>query len=464
MTEGAASPPEAKHRPRLAALLSFAWPGLGQAYEGRRRRAVVQSVPPALVVLGVLASVLAVGPLMFGLHLLNPPVSLGLLIAIVVLGVWRAASIADVALPRTRSNTVVVTLLVALVVLSHGWLALSAWSFYRAGQQIHEPPSVAAAATPTPVSTATPGADGQSASPSPTGPIPADGVPTPVATEAPLPGTSSRVTILLVGIDNTHQGDWALTDSLIVASFDPTAGSLTMVSVPRDTARVPLYSGGDYQSRINTLMQSAARHPESYPDGPMGTLMNEMSYLVGIPIDYYARINISGFTQLIDAVGGVDVVVERPIDDPFFQFSPTEVGFHLDVGQHHLDGKLATAYARSRHGVDNSDYQRARRQQQIMLALRARLGDPAVLANLPSIVTAASDVIRTDAPLDHIPDIVSIALASNSAATRQIVLSPPNYASHPGGSVATVLDMDAVAKLSVELFGDESRYAGGSTN
>src|SRR4051812_34610894 len=193
----------------------------------------------------------------------------------------------------------------------------------------------------------------------------------------------------------------------------------------------------------------------------MGTLVNEMSYVVGVPIDYYAQIDIAGFSQLIDTVGGVDVTIENPVNDPGYQFSPTETGFFLDAGTHHLDGKYATAFARSRHG--SSDYDRAARQQKLLLALRAKLNDPQVLLNLPNIVDAASQVIRTNAPLDRLPEIISIAQQSQAAETQRYVLSPPDYAE--GVVVDGVrtfqlqLKMDAVAQLSIELFGELSRYA-----
>jgi LCP family protein required for cell wall assembly len=269
------------------------------------------------------------------------------------------------------------------------------------------------------------------------------------------------VTILLVGVDNTHTRDLALTDTLMVASFDPLTQSLTMISIPRDISRLPFYSGGEWRPRINTLMQNAAREPERYPDGPMGSLVKQISYVVGVPIDYYAQIDIAGFTRLIDMVGGVDVVVERAVNDPGYQFSPDEVGFRVEPGPHHFDGKMATAFARSRRG--SSDYDRARRQQQILLALRRKLEDPFVLANVGGLVDALGDMIRTDAPLERFPEIVSIAQRSQDAATRNIVLSPPKYAQSVFTDSGTrtfqlELKMPAIEELSIELFGEDSRY------
>ena len=445
------------HGLSFAALLSFLWPGLGQAYRGERRRALVQALPQLVFVVGVLLAIIALGPLVFAAYLLNPVVSIGLLLVVAALALWRSWSIMDAAAPltwrRLRGGRLAwASLLVAIGLLVHGWVGYSLWAFYRAGQEMAQP--IVAVTNPSPVPSM------------PTGPgnSPISSVaPSPDAPASPLPGEKRRVTILLVGVDNTHlPSPLGLTDTIIVASFDPSDHSLVMISVPRDVAHLPFYSGGEWGPRINSLLEAAIRNGSEFPDGPMRTLENEISYVVGIPIDYYAEIGISGFSELIDAVGGVDVVVKTAINDPTYQFSPTEIGFHLDPGAYHLNGKYATAYARSRHG--SSDYARAARQQEILLALRNKLKDPLALANLPAIVDSMGQIIRTDAPLDRLPEIVAIAQQTTDAVTRNIVLSPPGYAhsyiaSDGTRTNMTQLDMNAVAQLSIELFGADSLYA-----
>ena len=440
----------------LAALLSFVWPGLGQAYRGERGRALVQAFPQLVFVVAIATAVVVLGPLVFAAHLFNPVVSLGLVLVVVLLAVWRSWSIVDAAAPgRTwralRGRRLAWTsLLLAIGLVVHAWLGYSMFAFYRAGQEITLPIEAITTAAPSPSSSA--GAD----NPTP------DASANPGASPTPLPGENRRVTILLVGVDNTHLSLLGLTDTLIVASFDPGDHSLVMVSLPRDVGHLPYYGGGQWGPRINSLLDAAIRDRQAFPDGPMATLEKEISFVVGVPIDYYAEIGISGFTQLIDAVGGVDVVVDTPINDPTYQFSPTEIGFHLDPGSYHLNGKYATAFARSRHG--SSDYARAARQQQILLALRNKLKDPVALANLPGIVDSMANIIRTDVPLDRLPEIVSIAQETTDAATRNIVLGPPTYAHvfvNDAGERTnmTQLNMDAVAALSIELFGADSLYS-----
>lgn len=440
-------------RINLAAFLSFVWPGLGQAYRGQRAVATLLAAPPALLAIAVVGFVVALGPAVVAAHLFNPAIALSVMAASILLALWRGIAVLHAAqvarAPASRWALVVV--LLALIALPHSWVAYSAWSFVRAGEEIYEP-IIAAVPSPAPGST-----------PAPTPSVPpSTGTPSP--SPEPLPGVDRRVTVLLVGVDKTGGPASGLTDTLIVASFDPVDGSLVMISLPRDTARLPYYRGGTYNGRINSLMNAAQRDPDAFPDGPMGTLVNEVAYLTGIGIDYYAQIDIAGFKRLIDLVGGVDVHVQARISDPVYQFSPTEVGFTLEPGIHHLDGKLATAYARSRHGPRNSDYERAGRQQQILLALRDELDEPWNLANLPGMLEVVSQIIRTDAPLDRWPEIVAIGQQADGADVRRVVLSPPRYASGvrtPTGerTFANELNMDAVAELSIELFGDDSRYS-----
>jgi LCP family protein required for cell wall assembly len=457
-----------------AALLSFLWPGLGQEYRGERRRAAVQAAPQLVVVLLFVLAVLVLHPVIVVAYLFNPLVSLGLLVVVVLLALWHAWSITDaIGWPRlwlrsaragsSAPTRLWATALIVLVLLIHSWVGYNLLAFYRVGTVIYQPPDISVLPSPTPGATqpdGSPMASGETAPPSTLAP---GETPGPGSTPLPpLPGSNDRVTILLVGMDNTHGDLLALTDTLIVASFDPQQGSLAMISLPRDTAHLPYYRGGTFLPRINSLRQQAVRSPAEFPDGPMGTLVNEMSYIVGIPIDYYALIGIAGFSQLIDAVGGVDIDVPRTVDDPGYGFSPTEVGFHVDPGWHHFDGKYGTAYARSRHG--SSDYARAARQQQLLLALRSKLSDPFVLTNLPQILDAVSQIVRTDAPLDRLPDIISIVERSTFADTRNIVLDPPQYASGVRTSTGdptnmNQLNMDAVAQLSIELFGADSLYS-----
>jgi polyisoprenyl-teichoic acid--peptidoglycan teichoic acid transferase len=444
--------------PTWAAVLSFIWPGLGQLYRGRWGSAAAYALPPLLVV--AMAVVAAAGGLeQLALRLFSPAVALSVTALIGLLAVWRIVSIfdarrrsrLDAAEARPSRSRTIALVLSALVIATHGFAGYYTYSFYRAGQQIHEPLTGAESSpSPMPVGAATP-----DATPPHTPP-----------TASPRAGATppgGMINVLFVGIDRGLM-DNTNTDTILLASFDRETDRIVMISLPRDTAQVPLYTGGTWNGKINALYHYAASNPVEFPDGGMGTLVRQVEFLIGVPIHYYASIEMAGFWGMIDLVGGVDVVLERPIRDPVYHHTPGERGFFMEPGPHHLDGRTALAYVRSRHGPGNSDYVRARRQQQVLLGLRERLHDPAVLLNMPALLEAASEMVRTDVPLDRIPEFVELVQASAGAEAENYVLAPRRFAERiprdeAGGQFATRLKMDEVAALSLELFGDESRYA-----
>ena len=105
-----------------------------------------------------------------------------------------------------------------------------------------------------------------------------------------------------------------------------------------------------------------------------------------MPIHYYAAIDLAGFRRMIDLVGGVTIDNPKPIIDPRYDWLDGRHGFELSAGKHKLNGANALAYVRSRQGVGDSDFTRARRQQQVLLALRSKLtsaGDASGVAEHP---------------------------------------------------------------------------------
>jgi LCP family protein required for cell wall assembly len=440
-----------RRSPTLAAALSFLWPGLGQWYTGRVREAIVFAVPVAVVLL-VLLVWLAGGAVDVLVGLLTPGVALTVGLIVIADGLWRiSAGVRSAWLVGGResllqpSTGATIALLTFIVVVTHLWATAVAWSLYRAQDQIFEPP-VAVVPTPTP-----------SIAPAPSG----SGSPSPSVTDAPV---ENRINILLTGIDSSPIRNHALNDTLIVVSVDPDTGDTAMISFPRDIARFEQPGGRTFNRKINELMTYADSHPKEYPQGGMQALMDDIGYLLGVPIQYYAAVDLAGFARLIDAVGGVTVDNPKAINDPTYGgWTERRVGFRLSAGSHHLDGETALAFARSRRGSGDNDFTRARRQQLLLLALRARLTDPALLPQLPSIIDAGSRTVRTNFPQDRIGELIEIGSSIEADdAIRRVVLGPP-YAKNPPpgtpGGYQLVFDMDRLAKLSIELFGDASRYA-----
>ena len=435
--------------PAIAAFLSFVWPGLGQWYAGWPRAAVLFAAPIAAILL-LLLIWLAGGLERALVDLLLPSVAVTFIVLIVAEGAWRIAALIHAAWltggrPAFRQPQVggAVTALTVVVVVTHLWAASVAWSLYQASGRVFDP--------------------GVGLGPLSSGaPAPSDGF---LATPQATPETAdSRINILLTGIDSSERREHALTDTLIVVSVDPLTGDVAMVSFPRDIARFQEPDGSTFKGKINSLMTYADNHPKEYPDGGLPTLISQLGYLLGVPIHYYAAVDLEGFRKLIDAVGGVTIDNPKAINDPSYGgWLDGHVGFRLSKGVHHLNGENALAYARSRKGAGDNDFTRARRQQQLLVALRARLTDPTLLPQLPSIIEAGSNTVRTNFPRDRLQEMLAVGRAIESDdGIQRVVLGPP-YAKNPPpgtpGGYQLIIDMDRLAKLSIKLFGADSRYA-----
>ena len=401
-----------------------------------------------------MAAVIAVqavsGPSSIVVSLFDPSTALTILVLIGLLGLWRLVSMGDALMgaerdrlwrrPRPMATFLALGLVVVLV---HAAAANLAWSFYDAGSHIfvaQQGPDLAA---------------------EPSASSPTSGY---VASPAVTPETrESRITFLLTGIDSSETRNHALTDTLLVVSVDPETGKVAMVSFPRDIARFPLSNGKTFVGKINGLMTYAKNHKKEFPDGGLPTLVNELGYLIGVPIHYYAAVDLEGFSKMIDRVGGVTINNPKAINDPVYGgWTDGRIGFRLSKGKHKLDGQEALAYVRSRKGIGESDFSRARRQQQLLIALEEKLTDPGMLPKLPDILNDAKDTLITNFPADRLGDMLEIAQRVDEDNITRKVLNAP-YSSRPplsttGGIYILKLDMKRLAKLSVSLFGSDSRY------
>ena len=439
-------------------MLSFIWPGFGQLYQRDRRKAVLFALPPALL-LAVLAFLVIRSPQGFALRLFVPTFALGILVAIGIDALWRVAAILDSwRSSRTRPVRKDVTAPIAFglsvaVLLVHGVAAFYVQSVTAAGVQIFQNPGRAEQSPLGSLDEWTGNVPGATATPGPSLPVIGG---TPGAGPSPLP--QGPINVLFVGVDSGFGRDHALTDSIMLTSFNPSSGRLIQISVPRDTGRMPLYTGTIYEARINTFAAYVQRNPERFPgESPIAALSHEVGYVLGVDIPYYAMVNLEGFIELIDLVGGVDVVVEQPINDPFWKLE-------MQPGRHHLNAEQALVFVRSRFGQGNSDYERARRQQQVLLAVAKKVRDPLVMTRLPEIASKVSRLIRTNVPLTDLEALIDMTERVTDAQPEKYVLSPPHYSqrippSETGGRWMTEFKLNNVAELSIQLFGDRSRYS-----
>lgn len=226
-------------------------------------------------------------------------------------------------------------------------------------------------------------------------PIPIDasqpgGIPTPVP---PLEQPAETVNIVLMGTDIT-EGSWR-TDTLIVVSVDPNLPSVSMLSIPRD---LYVFVPGWQMRRINT----ADFHGErvGYPGGGPGLVKATIEYNLGIRVHYFARVDFQGFVEILETLGGIDVVVDCELHDTFPDPDAPEGASDIDLvpGVHHLDGKQALWYARSRWNT--SDFDRGRRQQRVLRGALARIKQLGLLPKLPELWDELTQTVETDLSLE----------------------------------------------------------------
>ncbi|MFA5010004.1 MAG: LCP family protein [Patescibacteria group bacterium] len=199
--------------------------------------------------------------------------------------------------------------------------------------------------------------------------------------------TDGRVNILMMGIpgDPTHDGP-NLTDTLMLASYNTNDKYLTMFSIPRD---LQVTASGLGTMKINAVYETG-RSQNS--DGP-GTLTKTVEDLTGLAIPYYLQIDFAGFKQLVDELGGVKIEVKKDLVDSSY---PADSGdgvqlFEVKAGSYTMDGEMALKYARSRHST--SDFDRARRQQDLLMAIRAKASDLNLLT-APTKMLEINDIIK----------------------------------------------------------------------
>ena len=190
--------------------------------------------------------------------------------------------------------------------------------------------------------------------------------PTPAGAD-PLLGTDGRLTVLLLGSDYRPAHPGNRTDAIMVVSVDPASGKTAAFSVPRDTSGFPLPSGGRFGNKINALYQYFLSNGRSGG----ASMEAAFSKAFGIEIDGYVFIGFSGVKNLVDAVGGVDVVLSKAYYDPYYFVNNHHQGWGLPAGKSHLNGAKALIFARSRKG--DNDFGRARRQQLLVAAAMAKV-------------------------------------------------------------------------------------------
>ena len=221
-----------------------------------------------------------------------------------------------------------------------------------------------------------------------------------LAAASAAPSAGQPVTVLLLGIDRRPgETDASRADAIIVLRIDPARQRVAMLSLPRDLiVDIPGYG----RARIN----AASVYGELYPELGGGVELERMtvSNLLGIPIDYVVNVDFNGFIGAIDALGGIDLDVEKELYDP--EYPTMDYGYmevHFLPGPMHMDGATALIYSRVRHM--DTIWDRARRQQQVLTAVlqRVRQQNPVdSVQSVAALTTALRDYVQIDMSVDRI--------------------------------------------------------------
>jgi len=232
------------------------------------------------------------------------------------------------------------------------------------------------------------------------------------------------VNFLLIGSDRRPGGSFR-TDTMVIAILRPNEGQVSLISIPRDLwVSIP----GWENQRINTAYQHGVS--VGYPGGGAGLLKETILYNLGIRIDHTAMVEFDGFRQIVDTLGGVDVPVscaytDWRLIDPAFN-PENENNWHLYTtgpGVVHMDGDLALWYARSRQ--KSSDFDRGRRQQEVLRAIFVQAMQSGTITRIPELYNNLSSTVETDLGLGDVLSLAVYAPKMTNADIRSYYIRPP---------------------------------------
>ena len=245
-----------------------------------------------------------------------------------------------------------------------------------------------------------------------------------------------RVTILLLASDAGPDRTGARTDSIVAASIDTRTGDVVLLSLPRNLQEVPLPPGqlsdtwpNGFPDLLNAVYEAVAERPELLAgtrDRGAEAVKQVVSYILGIPIDYYAMIDLSGFGQFVNALGGVTVTVtERlPIGGLTAGGARVPPVGYIEPGTQKLNGFNALWYARSRR--DSTDYDRMLRQRCLIGAMVRQAEPQTVLRRFQELASATKKAASTDIPRSVLPDLITLGdRMHNDGQIRSVAFVPP---------------------------------------
>ncbi|HKJ11719.1 MAG TPA: LCP family protein [Ornithinimicrobium sp.] len=261
-----------------------------------------------------------------------------------------------------------------------------------------------------------------------------------------------RVNVLLLGSDGTDTREGVRTDTMLIASIDTETGDSVLFGIPRNLERVPVpqdnplskrwpdgYDCGDdclMNGVWTEAMDFAEERPQLYADDPnpgLTATREVLSAVIGQPIDYTAIINLKGFRDLVDAMGGVEIDVQERLPmggrttytwDGRPMLVPGSESGYLEPGLQTLNGYQALWYARSR--ITTDDFSRMRRQRCVVAAMVDQVNPLKMIRRYPQIVGVAGDNVKADISQDELPAFAELTLRVQNGTIRSLPFTIEN--------------------------------------
>lgn len=293
----------------------------------------------------------------------------------------------------------------------------------------------------TPLSTTTP-------LPTPTSPLTAEPTPQVVTDAQPVIDAPDTVTFLLLGSD-TRGGTSFRTDTIVVAIVRPHDGQVSLISFPRDLwVNIPDVG----MQRINTAYEYG--ESSGYAGGGPGLLKDTILYNFGLQVDHTAMVDFDGFRQIVTTIGGIDVPISCPytdwrLIDP--SYDPENENswalYTAGPGLIHMDGDFALWYARSRK--KSNDFDRGRRQQEVLRAIYAQAIQTNLVPQIPQLYNELSGSLTTDLGLLDIAKLSPLALHLTNADIRSYYVAGDLVSGWitPGGADVLVPNTELIQNM-----------------
>jgi LCP family protein required for cell wall assembly len=468
------APKPSGRRFAIAGFLSLIVPGLGQLLLGRRRAGGIFLVPFLLVVVAALGAYAGGGLTSILAFVVTPGVLPALAIFNVVLAAWRILAAVDAIRwsPRPEvAGALVGPAALLLVLAPHLWVGSTIAatddflnSTFSSGvdpEETEEP-----FVTPPPDWTFAPDDEVDATEPPPTPFVSPDPLATPTPPPTPRPpmtsgigtlpglnasvpwqrpgavpwGNDGKFDLLLLGSDAGRDRWSRRMDVMLLVEIDVSSGKVAMIGLPRNLVNAPFPPGkardavpcGCLRGLLNEMyVEATIRHPDRWPGSGategIGAVRSVVSELTGRPIDGVLVADLWGVIKVVDAMGGIDINVPNSVYDARYP-DPVygKIEIRIPAGKQHLDGRMALAYARSRH--QDSDYGRMARQQTLLLAIRGDIG-PKTILDAPSLFQAAKGFTWTDLPRSSLPNLVALFSKAADASVKNLRIVPPTYPS-----------------------------------